>query len=65
MLARILAVGDELLLGRTLDTNSSHIARWLTDRGFHVDRSVVVGDPQRDIEAALILDYLPNAIKLR
>jgi nicotinamide-nucleotide amidase len=53
MLARILAVGDELLLGRTVDTNSSHIARWLTDRGFHVDRTVVVGDPQHDIEAAL------------
>lgn len=53
MLARILAVGDELLLGRTVDTNSSHIARWLTDRGFHVDRTVVVGDPQRDIEAAV------------
>ncbi len=53
MLARILAVGDELLLGRTPDTNSAHIARWLTDRGFHVDRTVVVGDPQRDIEAAL------------
>ena len=53
MLARILAVGDELLLGRTIDTNSSHIARWLTDRGFHVDRSVVVGDPQHDIEAAV------------
>src|ERR1043165_9057133 len=53
MLARIIAVGDELLLGRTVDTNSAHIARWLTDRGFHVDRTVVVGDPQRDIEAAL------------
>jgi nicotinamide-nucleotide amidase len=53
MLARILAVGDELLLGRTVDTNSAHIARWLTDRGFHVDRTVVVGDPSRDIENAL------------
>ncbi len=53
MRARILAVGDELLLGRTVDTNSSYIARWLTDRGFHVDRSVVVGDPQIDIEKAM------------
>ena len=53
MRARILAIGDELLLGRTIDTNSSFIARWLTDRGFHVDRTVVVGDPQRDIEIAL------------
>jgi nicotinamide-nucleotide amidase len=53
MLARIIAIGDELLLGRTIDTNSSFIARWLTDRGFRVDRTVVVGDPQTDIEAAL------------
>jgi nicotinamide-nucleotide amidase len=45
MLARI--------LGRTIDTNSSFIACWLTDRGFHVDRTVVVGDPQKDIEIAL------------
>ncbi len=53
MRARILAIGDELLLGRTLDTNSSFIARWLVDRGFQVDRSVVVSDSQRDIEIAL------------
>ena len=53
MLARILAIGDELLLGRTIDTNSSFIACWLTDRGFHVDRTVVAGDPQKDIEIAL------------
>jgi nicotinamide-nucleotide amidase len=53
MRARIIAVGDELLLGRTIDTNSSFIARWLTDRGFQVDRSVVVGDAQEDIELAL------------
>ncbi len=53
MRARILAIGDELLLGRTVDTNSSYIARWLTDRGFHIDRTVVAGDSQRDIEIAL------------
>ena len=53
MLARILAIGDELLLGRTVDTNSAHIARWLTDRGLRVDRASVVGDAQADIEAAL------------
>jgi nicotinamide-nucleotide amidase len=53
MLARTLAIGDELLLGRTVDTNSAHIARWLTDRGLRVDRAAVVGDAQADIEAAL------------
>jgi nicotinamide-nucleotide amidase len=54
MRARILAIGDELLLGRTVDTNSSAMARWLTDRGFHLDRTTVVGDAQRHIEEALI-----------
>lgn len=53
MLARIIAIGDELLLGRTIDTNSSFIASWFTDRGFHVDRTVVAGDPQKDSEVAL------------
>jgi nicotinamide-nucleotide amidase len=54
MRARILAIGDELLLGRTVDTNSSVMARWLSDRGFHLDRTTVVGDAQRHIEEALI-----------
>ena len=31
--AMILAIGDELLLGRTVDTNSSYLARWCSDQG--------------------------------
>jgi nicotinamide-nucleotide amidase len=53
MIARILAIGDELLLGRTIDTNSAHVSRFLTDRGLRVERMQVVGDGQRDIEMAL------------
>ena len=53
MIARILAIGDELTLGRTVDTNSSHISRFLTDRGLHVERIQVVGDGQEGIEQAL------------
>lgn len=52
-LARILAVGDELMLGRTIDSNSATIARWAHDLGLRVDRIVKVGDRQDEIVAAL------------
>lgn len=46
--ASIIAVGSEMLLGIRVDTNSSEIARALTERGFTVDEIDVVGD---DLEA--------------
>ncbi len=52
-LARILAIGDELLLGRTVDTNSTYIARWLGDRGFTVDGVRTVADGEAAIVEAL------------
>jgi len=52
-LARILAFGDELILGRTVDTNSAWLAGLLGDHGFRVDRLQVVGDRQDECEAAL------------
>jgi nicotinamide-nucleotide amidase len=51
--ARILAIGDELLLGKTVDTNSTHIAAWLHASGLRLDRVLVVGDRQADIEDAM------------
>lgn len=50
---RILAVGDELLLGRVIDTNSAFLARWAGDQGLEVVGVAVVGDAQARIEAAL------------
>jgi nicotinamide-nucleotide amidase len=50
---RILSIGDELVLGRTVDTNATHIARWLTDRGLKVDLVQQVGDGQAEIVAGL------------
>ncbi len=52
-LARILAIGDELVLGRTIDSNSAHLAQWLTDRGLCVERVTVVGDDEAGIVQAL------------
>lgn len=51
--ARILSVGDELILGRVTDTNATFLCRLLTDRGFHVVGSQQVGDGQADLVAAI------------
>ena len=45
----IIAVGDELLRGDTVDTNSSWIAKKLTERGHRIRRIVIVGDKIDDI----------------
>lgn len=51
--ARILGIGDELVLGRTIDSNSAHIAARLADAGLHVAGSATVGDGEDAIVAAL------------
>ncbi len=48
-----MAIGDELVLGRTIDSNSAHIARWATDRGLRVGGVQTVGDSEAAIVAAL------------
>ncbi len=45
----VIAIGDELLKGYTVDTNSAWIARVLTDRGHSIRRIVVVGDSSEEI----------------
>jgi len=49
----LITIGDELLLGFTVDTNSAHIARVLADVGVRVVRRATVGDEPDDIVAAL------------
>ena len=44
--AAIVATGDELVRGDTLDTNSSFLARVLLDLGWHTERCVLVGDDE-------------------
>jgi len=51
--AWLVAVGDELLLGRTADTNSQEIARALTARGVAVRGALVVPDDAAAIARAL------------
>lgn len=49
----LVTIGDELLLGFTVDTNSAHIARVLADCGVRVVRRATVGDDPDHIVSAL------------
>jgi len=51
--ASIITIGDELLIGQTIDTNSAFIAQELNKAGIWVKRRVAVGDVWDDIWQAL------------
>jgi nicotinamide-nucleotide amidase len=51
--ATIITIGDELLIGQTIDTNSAWISQRLNDFGMEVIRRVAVGDNAADIRQAI------------
>jgi competence/damage-inducible protein CinA-like protein len=51
--AEIIAIGSELLLGETIDTNSAYLARNLAAAGVNVFRKCVVGDNLQRIAATI------------
>ena len=51
--ASIITIGDELLIGQVVDTNSSWISRQLNEAGVAVIRRVAVGDSYDEIWKAL------------
>lgn len=51
--ASIITIGDELLIGQVIDTNSSWMANELNKAGIGVVRRVAVGDNKKDILEAL------------
>jgi nicotinamide-nucleotide amidase len=53
MRAIILSVGDELVLGQTVDTNSAWLSQQLAAVGCAVAAHLTVGDDQRAIEQAI------------
>jgi competence/damage-inducible protein CinA-like protein len=53
MNAEIIAIGSELLLGETIDTNSAYLARQLAGIGVGLFRKSVVGDNEERIAAAI------------
>jgi molybdenum cofactor synthesis domain-containing protein len=57
--AAMLVIGDEILSGRTQDSNSNYVARQLTTLGIDLREVRVVGDIEDEIVAAL------NALRSR
>ena len=64
MLAEVLTIGDELLTGNTVDSNSAFIARKLTEKGYWVRRKTTVGDDVEEIKTAVreVLDRKPEVL---
>lgn len=48
----IITIGDELLIGQVVDTNSAWMGQALGNEGFHVTRKVTVGDVEADMLSA-------------
>lgn len=54
MKIELLCTGDEILTGKTVNTNYSHIARVLFEQGFDVHWGTVVGDDRETLAAAFL-----------
>src|SRR5580700_7288633 len=51
--AVIITIGDELLIGQVVDTNSAWMGQELNKIGVSIARKIAVGDEKRDIVSAL------------
>ncbi|MEL7029045.1 MAG: competence/damage-inducible protein A, partial [Pseudomonadota bacterium] len=51
--AAVVAIGDEVLSGRTQDTNTNTLARWFTAKGVRLKEARVVGDDKAAIGGAV------------
>ncbi|MBE6223468.1 MAG: CinA family nicotinamide mononucleotide deamidase-related protein [Bacteroidales bacterium] len=51
--ATIVTIGDEILIGQVLDTNSQKLAQSLEGIGIHVNRMISIGDSREDIASTL------------
>ena len=57
--ASVCTIGDEILIGQIVDTNSSRISRALGEAGIQVTRMLSIGDKREDI-----INNLRNELKL-
>ncbi len=54
--ATIITIGDELLIGQVIDTNSAWMAQQLNENGIAIKRRVAVGDSYNEIKDALDIE---------
>ena len=62
--ASIITIGDELLIGQVVDTNSSFIARKLNEAGISLKRRVAIPDNYHDIYDALNKEAIDSQVVL-
>ena len=62
ILASICTIGDEILIGQIVDTNSSHISLALNESGIKVTKMVSVGDNPLSITETLSEELSANDI---
>ena len=60
--ASICTIGDEILIGQIIDTNSSHISQTLNSSGIRVTRMLSIGDDHDTIVSALENELKMNDI---
>lgn len=60
--ATIITIGDELLMGQVIDTNSAYIAKQLNNIGITLKRRVAIGDDEQEILKALEIEKLDASI---
>ncbi len=53
MRASIITIGDEILIGQIVDTNSAHIAKCLSDIGFKIVDKISIGDEAEQISSTV------------
>ena len=53
MKCEVISIGDELLIGQTINTNASWIGEQLNNLGFNVSHGAVISDNKEDIISAL------------
>lgn len=53
MKACVITIGNEILKGRTVNTNAAHIGKFLTSRGYEVEKGIVVKDDLDEIKWAI------------
>ncbi|MEX2485817.1 MAG: competence/damage-inducible protein A [Brumimicrobium sp.] len=60
MQAAIITIGDELLIGQTINTNAAWIGQELSNQGISIYRSVTIRDERKDI-LDVVDDYFNHA----
>lgn len=51
--AQVITIGDEILIGQIVDTNSAFISQKLSEAGIQVTRKISIGDKQEEIIRAV------------